>query len=280
MLYASYSRGYKAGGINPPIPVGSPPGTPQYFAPEFINAYEVGTKNTLLGNTLQANADFWYYDYNGLQVATIINKTAINQNISATLYGFEGEFLWAPDDHWQFNLSTANTHSDIGNSSVVDTRDPTGGNPNVLLVKDLEGGYNCVISVVGGTPLSGVAQANLPNLVQIPRTVPGLANPAGYGTCAADANGHPTFLAGTPLAGLAPLYVVSSGVAKNLKGNKFQNSPSWTSLGARNTRRLCSMAIASCRVSTCIGRQACSAPSSTMRPTRSPLMRWSTARSS
>jgi outer membrane receptor protein involved in Fe transport len=239
LLYASYSRGYKAGGINPPLPTGTPPGTPQYFAPEYISAYELGSKNTLLGGTLQANVDAWYYDYKGLQVATIINKTAINQNIDATLYGFEGEFLWAPDENWQFNLSSANTHSSIGNSAVVDPRDPTGGDPNVLLVKDIQGAYNCVIGVVPGTPLSGVAQANLANLVSIPRTVPGFANPAGYGSCSADANGHPTFLAGTPLAGLAPLYVVSSGVPVNLKGRRFQNSPDWTfSWGAQYTAPL------------------------------------------
>jgi iron complex outermembrane recepter protein len=236
LLYASFSRGYKAGGINPPLPVGSPPGTPQYFAPEYIDALELGSKNTLLGGTLQANADAWYYNYTGLQVASIVNKTAINQNINAILYGFEGEFLWAPNDQWQLNLSLSNTHSSIGNSAVVDTRDPTDGNPNVLLVKDLQGAYNCVISVVPGTPYSAAAQANLPNLVQIPRTVQGFANPAGYGSCSADANGHPTFLAGTPLAALAPVYIVSAGVPKNLKGNHFQNTPDWTiSWGAQFT---------------------------------------------
>jgi len=236
LIYASFSRGYKAGGMNPPLPTSAPPGTPQYFAPEFINAYELGTKNTLLGGTLQANLDAWYYDYKGLQVATIVNKTAINQNIDATLWGFEGEMLWAPNDHWQFNLSTANTHSSIGNSAVVDPRDPTGGNSNVLLVKDINGAYNCTISVVPGTPYSATAQAELPLLVQIPKTVSGFANPAGYGSCAADANGHPTFLAGTPLAALASVYVVSSGVAKSLKGNSFQNSPDWTlGLGGQYT---------------------------------------------
>jgi outer membrane receptor protein involved in Fe transport len=228
LIYASYSRGYKAGGMNPPLPTNAPAGTPQYFAPEFINAYELGTKNTLLGGMLQANLTAWYYDYKGLQVSSIVNKTSINQNIDATLYGFEGELLWAPSDNWQFNLSTANTNSSIGNSAVVDTRDPTGGNPNVLLVKDISSGANCVISVVPGTPFSATAQAELPLLAAIPKTVSGFANPAGYGSCASDASGHPTFLAGTPLAGLAPLYVVSSGVAKSLKGNSFQNSPNLT----------------------------------------------------
>ena len=67
LIYASYSHGYKGGGANPPGPqadfVSAQSSTthPPTFAPEFINAFELGTKNTLLdgavtlnGNTLKA----------------------------------------------------------------------------------------------------------------------------------------------------------------------------------------------------------------------------------
>ncbi|MGJ3626513.1 TonB-dependent receptor domain-containing protein [Sphingomonas sp. MMS24-JH45] len=51
LLYASYSRGYKSGGFNPPVQV------PGYcsgilFVPEIINAYEVGSKNTFGNGSL------------------------------------------------------------------------------------------------------------------------------------------------------------------------------------------------------------------------------------
>jgi outer membrane receptor protein involved in Fe transport len=67
MIYASYSRGYKGGGANPPgigfSTQGAIGDTPWLqvlpysptFKPEFVNAYEVGSKNTLLGGALTLN---------------------------------------------------------------------------------------------------------------------------------------------------------------------------------------------------------------------------------
>src|SRR5690606_25929297 len=43
LLYASYSRGYKSGGINPPLqPVFA---VPESFSPEQVDAFEIGSKN-------------------------------------------------------------------------------------------------------------------------------------------------------------------------------------------------------------------------------------------
>ncbi len=50
LIYASYARGYKGGGANPPGPITdfasaqSSVTHPPTFAPEFINAYELGTE--------------------------------------------------------------------------------------------------------------------------------------------------------------------------------------------------------------------------------------------
>ncbi len=51
-LYASYARGYKAGGFNPGIEAGLD--VPFSYKPESIDAFEVGSKNTLFDNQLQA----------------------------------------------------------------------------------------------------------------------------------------------------------------------------------------------------------------------------------
>lgn len=64
MLYASYSRGYKSGGINPPLqPIFAVPDT---FAPEFIDAFEVGSKNSFMGGVLRLHLTSFYYKYKGL----------------------------------------------------------------------------------------------------------------------------------------------------------------------------------------------------------------------
>ncbi|MFZ1476231.1 MAG: TonB-dependent receptor, partial [Sphingorhabdus sp.] len=63
MIYLSYSRGYKSGGINPPLsPVFAVSDT---FKPEFIDAFEIGSKNTF--GALQLNLTGFYYKYSDLQ---------------------------------------------------------------------------------------------------------------------------------------------------------------------------------------------------------------------
>ena len=41
---------------------------PLAYNPEFVNAYEIGTKNTLLNGSLTLDGAF-YYDYNGYQIS-------------------------------------------------------------------------------------------------------------------------------------------------------------------------------------------------------------------
>ncbi len=155
-VYASYSRGYKAGGFNPGIQPGL--GIPPSYNPESIDAYEVGTKNTLLDGTLQANLTGWYYNYDSLQVSAIVDNTSVNQNIDAKLWGVEGEFLYAPTPNWQFDLNFGHTDSSIGNVSLIDQRNPTAGRSDVVLIKDdtlsASVSQNCVLYLINGQTMS------------------------------------------------------------------------------------------------------------------------------
>jgi outer membrane receptor protein involved in Fe transport len=93
LLYASYAHGYKAGGANPPgaalLTFGdtgvSNPIHPLTFKPEFVNAYELGTKNSLLDGALTLNGNLFFYDYKGYQISRIVDRTAINDNFDATV---------------------------------------------------------------------------------------------------------------------------------------------------------------------------------------------------
>jgi outer membrane receptor protein involved in Fe transport len=144
LVYASFARGFKSGGINPPLSAALS-AVPQSFAPETIDAYEIGAKNTLLDGTLQANLTAWHYKYGDYQVSKIVNRTSVNENISATLWGLEGEFLYAPNANWVFNLTATNTHSEIGESFSIDQRNPTNGVAGTTWVKDIGSGANCVM---------------------------------------------------------------------------------------------------------------------------------------
>lgn len=80
-LYASYSRGYKSGGINPPVPPIF--AVPESFGPEKIDAFEIGSKNIFMNGALQANLTAFYYKYGSLQLSRIVNRTSVNDTIDA-----------------------------------------------------------------------------------------------------------------------------------------------------------------------------------------------------
>jgi len=223
LVYASYSTGYKAGGANPNIEPGLP--VPQKYSPENIAAYEVGTKNMILGNTLQANGDVYYYNYKGLQVSTIQYNTSVNDNIAAHMWGAEGNFLWQATDRIQLGLNFAHEESSIQNTNLVDTANPTGGNQHTLLIKDdtitATGGENCVLYFNGafpGLPAGYLAPAGGVHALAaygIPNVAFGSCNPAALG--AAVGAGY-----------LAPTATGSQsyeGQAVSLDGNELQNTP-------------------------------------------------------
>jgi outer membrane receptor protein involved in Fe transport len=253
LIYASYARGYKAGGFNPGIEPGL--GVPSSYLPESVDAFELGTKNTLLNGTLQANGDVWYYNYKDLQVSAIEANTSVNENVNAKLWGVEGELFWAPETNWQFNLSFGTNSSSIGNSELIDDRNPSADRKDVVLVKDATlastVGQNCVLYMIDGqtlTPGDNPAfQAAIPGLFfdppggshaianhQVPNTNFGSCLPAqeggipdnvlaAFGYSRSDPNGHGN----------------ASGAFVNLKGNQLQNTPDFTiSVGAQYTFEL------------------------------------------
>jgi len=150
MVYASIARGYKAGGINPGGPAGG-----ESFDPEYINAFEVGSKNTFLDGTLQANFSAFYYDYKDMQLAQVSETSAITTNGDATVKGAEAEFSFAPSAAWLFDLNLAWLDLSIDDFQSADEGDPNGIAPGTtpaldengdirytpagLLVKDLDG---------------------------------------------------------------------------------------------------------------------------------------------
>src|SRR3546814_8426333 len=51
----------------------------QTFDPEFVDAFEIGAKNSLLNGALTLNLTGFYYDYKDYQVSQIRNRTAVNE---------------------------------------------------------------------------------------------------------------------------------------------------------------------------------------------------------
>ena len=75
-LFASYSRGYRTGGLTQ---LGADPSQPPLYAykPEYSNNFELGVKNSFLENRARANISFFYTTITDVQVPTLELPAAI-----------------------------------------------------------------------------------------------------------------------------------------------------------------------------------------------------------
>jgi iron complex outermembrane recepter protein len=143
MLFAFFTRGYKPGGFNPPIPPEFQSTSSFAFAPEKVDSFEIGSKNLLLDNTLVLNASVFFYDYGGLQVSRIVNNSSLNDNIDAEVYGAELEGLWRPAQVPRLTVDFSYAHLKAeasGGATSVDPLDRTGGDPAFTTLKNIDAG--------------------------------------------------------------------------------------------------------------------------------------------
>ena len=157
LVYGSFAHGYKAGGANPPGATLLKNGASDYgsyqpihpltFDPEFINAYELGTKNTLLDGALTLNGDLFYYDYKGYQISQIIDRTSVNININAKVRGAEVEAAYEPVPGLRFNFAGGWEHTRIDDGQgAIDLIDRTAGRTDwVVLKPTITRASNCII---------------------------------------------------------------------------------------------------------------------------------------
>ena len=240
LLYASYSRGYKSGGINPPIsPVFA---VPDDFGPETIDAFEIGSKNTFANGALQLNATAFYYKYSNLQLARLVARTAVNDTIDANIWGIELESIIRPADNWLINMNFSYLDTEVsGDQFFSNPRDPGGGDPNAVIIKDLTNASNCAVS--GPNANLYVAAVNgalgLPGPTAFPADG-GIASTGAFGICEALQASlgivqggvlvlppDPLLAAafGTQADGTLPFVFHNSGVETNVRGNSLPQAP-------------------------------------------------------
>jgi iron complex outermembrane receptor protein len=121
-LFATYSRGFRAGGISQ---LGSDPSQPPLYAykPEYSDDYEIGSKNTFLNKRLRLNISAFYTLVNNAQVPTLIlpdaitvtknagklNSKGIEAELAATLLkGFDIDYNFGYTRARYADLSVAN----------------------------------------------------------------------------------------------------------------------------------------------------------------------------
>ena len=97
-MYASYSRGTKPAGINPPInPRIYEKGLiPANTVEEKVDAFELGIKSILLNGQMRLNTSIFYNKYTDMQISRILATTTFNFNIDSENFGAEIEMDYVP----------------------------------------------------------------------------------------------------------------------------------------------------------------------------------------
>ncbi len=222
LLYAFFSRGYKPGGANPAIPPQFQDDSEFDFDHEEIDAFEIGIKNTLLNGSMILNANFFAYDYSGLQVARIKNNTSLNENIDANIKGAELEMLWRPQafENLQLDLAYSWLDTKVKDSLSVDPLDRTGGNPDWITLNNLAFLYAAPrAEVMAALPIITTAGVAAGAVYPVPGTFDGEV---------------PVIIARPFLDAIGVTTV--EGVPFDLEGNQLPNAPEHTiHLGADYT---------------------------------------------
>ncbi len=242
MVYASFSRGYKGGGANPPRVDINPTviqyqPLPETFDPEYVNAFEIGAKNTLAGGKLRLNATAFYYDYKDYQVSQIVDRISLNENFDSRTWGVELEAVFRPNRNFRVdaNLGYLNTKIDDGEGSI-DVMNRTQGNSEWTVLRPwLQVPSNCI------APTRHV-QTILSRPFPAEQTA--IALQALCGGSLRTGTFNPNFSSIAPfwrLYGFTydPLTEAPNGgrgFEADLSGNELPNAPNWTAnIGAQYT---------------------------------------------
>ncbi len=249
LLFGSFAHGYKAGGANPPGAVlllyggqGNNPNPthPLTFKPEYIDAFELGTKNTLLDGAMTVNAGAFYYNYINYQISEIVDRTAINRNFDAHVKGAEIEATWEPIPGLRFNMSGGYEDARLAKGQkVIDLMDRTAGDPNYMVMKPFATqSSNCIFPVSEiawiiklGNQYGNAQGSPAPlacGVAYVDGNDPLTGKPYQVPVPATDAFFNNPVVPGYP--GFDPSTVPNNGqgIEKNVGGNMLPNAPPWT----------------------------------------------------
>jgi iron complex outermembrane recepter protein len=170
MLYGGYSRGYKSGGFNVDrsgfsvTPATINPATLNVgqlaFEPEFTDAYEIGLKSTILGNTTTLNLAAFYQEIHDYQLNAFNGFNFITRNVpEAISQGVELEISSRPIDGLTLNGGVVYNDAYYDTTVVFNPLDPI---PNTVSSGD-PFSFAPEWTVTGGvayeTPISGNLRA-------------------------------------------------------------------------------------------------------------------------
>ena len=115
MAYASYSEGFKVGGVN-----ASDCGAP--WLPETVDAWEIGYKASFFGGSTTLRASAFDYDYSDFQTAQVIGIQGVITNAGdAKIIGLELELSSILTENWSVDAGLTLLDTEYGHFLNTDT---------------------------------------------------------------------------------------------------------------------------------------------------------------
>jgi iron complex outermembrane receptor protein len=117
MVYGLASRGFKSGGYNIRANTTAVPRSGEPFGDESVDSYEIGSKMSLLDESLFLNLAYFHNTYKDIQLSVFTSYTLPNGSQSffgdftnagrGTVQGLEVEYQWLPTQHWAISGNLA-----------------------------------------------------------------------------------------------------------------------------------------------------------------------------
>ena len=131
LLFASYSKGFRAGGLTP---LSSDPSQPALYPykPEYSNNAEVGVKNSFFSNKVFLNVSAFYTAVTNAQVPTLVLPDAVTITKNTGILhskGIEAELTAAPAHGLEISYNAGYTNAKYKNLKLAQ-------NGNVIDLKD------------------------------------------------------------------------------------------------------------------------------------------------
>jgi iron complex outermembrane receptor protein len=121
--FASYARGFRAGGLNDRPLTGGRGGAPSNnfgvtsFDEETLDVFEFGVRSELFDNRLRANLTYFIQDLNDLQFSFVTDPVtgarAVGNAAEGEVDGIEAELIWDATYNLSFDLTLGTLNSEL-----------------------------------------------------------------------------------------------------------------------------------------------------------------------
>lgn len=138
MVYATYSQGYRLGGLNR----ASNEIVPANYKPDFLDNYEFGWKTTLMDQRLRFNGAIYLMDWKDTQFTRYDSSYGLPVGVTlnvgqAEIFGIESDITFAVSEDWVISGGFAMNQSETSEDFIVGSNSAPKGTsmPNVPELK-------------------------------------------------------------------------------------------------------------------------------------------------